>query len=429
MHLKTDKALAKRVGERIRQLRRLRNLAQIDLARDIGIKAGPMNLIEKGNHLPSGKVLYKIAQALGVPIDELFRPSPDTDEPYLLEVEEVTTTKKKDIADPIFKKRVQIGGPRIFPVLGMKKATLGDLRKINRLALTFLALEDLCKAQKRAILPLFFPFVPHEAGIEELVLRVRTALGIGHAVIFDYFELLENAGLRVIVCDFEGDVESLCAYDEANANAFLFIRNKMNPERMLFRLIFELGRIYWHTLTLFSGSLSYELKRSMVQEQEVAKKFAALFLMPAAAVRATVAQTGVEPNLWTFDLLLRLKHRFGVSAEAFLLRLEELNLIEHHLVDEFRAKIYAYYEETKFGEPDTTRRILTPNGRIGDLLHMALIKSSVKDRGELHQIARILERDGILDIAGISKEWVQEALARLDQKAEAEQSEEKEEEE
>ena len=65
--------IAVRVGSRIRKLRELQGITQIKLATDIGIRAGPLGWIEKGKHLPSGRVLYRLAKRLNVRIDDCSR--------------------------------------------------------------------------------------------------------------------------------------------------------------------------------------------------------------------------------------------------------------------------------------------------------------------------------------------------------------------
>ena len=67
--------LAQQVGGRVRAIRRERHLTQAELARRVGIRAGPMNQIEQGRHVPSGRVLFALGRALDVPVDELFKTS------------------------------------------------------------------------------------------------------------------------------------------------------------------------------------------------------------------------------------------------------------------------------------------------------------------------------------------------------------------
>ena len=105
-----------------------------------------------------------------------------------------------------------------------------------------------------------------------------------------------------------------------------------------------------------------------------ARLFAAFLLMPAVAVRQTVGQLGIAPDGWTYELLLRIKHRFGVSAESFCIRLEELGLIETGLAAKFKTRIRAHYAAHDRTEPDGSRRRLNYNGRLGDLLLHARAK-------------------------------------------------------
>ena len=97
------------------------------------------------------------------------------------------------------------------------------------------------------------------------------------------------------------------------------------------------------------------------------------------------------PLHWYFELLLRIKHRFGISAETFLYRLEELDLIDPALVEPLKEKIYDHYDKTRFGEPDFSRRLLAPNGRLWDLV---LTGKEVDDG-----------RDEVLGIEQILKKW------------------------
>ncbi|MCF7849897.1 MAG: hypothetical protein K9M45_13680, partial [Kiritimatiellales bacterium] len=109
------------------------------------------------------------------------------------------------------------------------------------------------------------------------------------------------------------------------------------------------------------------------------------------AIVASVRQTGVAPKQWTWDMLMRLKHRFGVSAESFLYRLEELDLIAAKRRNEIKTQIYAHYEKTGWKEPDSSRRILSPNGRLGDLLLSAELRTS----DELPALRRMLKEAGV----------------------------------
>ncbi len=140
-------------------------------------------------------------------------------------------------------------------------------------------------------------------------------------------------------------------------------------------------------------NLSENENRS-INETRAAKRFAASFLMPETAVRATVAQLGVSKTTWSWELLLRIKHRFGVSAEAFLYRLAELDLMSQNLTAQLQARIKEHYSQTGFAEPDSSRRILNANGRFFDLLLTA--ECIAKEQKEVNEIRELIQEKRII---------------------------------
>ena len=234
-------------------------------------------------------------------------------------------------------------------------------------------------------------------GMEALSEKVRCFAGIEHGVVFDYFELFETLGFRVIVVPLPKKIESFSYYDPLNQNAFFFLTARQNPERQLFCLAYELGNVLILTYSIQQGvelfhndAASDSSGEKPFTAHRAARRFAATFLMPAKAVGDTVEQLGIQKKHWSYELLLRIKHRFGVSAEAFLYRLDELDLIDPSLVQPLKAKIHEHYGKTDFGEPDPSRRLLTPNGRLWDLVLTG--KDSKEGREEVLEIENVLKK-------------------------------------
>jgi transcriptional regulator with XRE-family HTH domain len=65
------------VGGKLRTLREARGLSIRALARASGISANALSVIERGKSSPSVSTLYKVTDALGVPITTLFRTEPE----------------------------------------------------------------------------------------------------------------------------------------------------------------------------------------------------------------------------------------------------------------------------------------------------------------------------------------------------------------
>ena len=67
-------------GQHIRYLRKLRSLTQEEVAHRAGVHVTYLSGIERGMRNPSLKNIRAIAEALGVPVGELFEPEPITSE-------------------------------------------------------------------------------------------------------------------------------------------------------------------------------------------------------------------------------------------------------------------------------------------------------------------------------------------------------------
>ncbi len=378
-----ERELAVRVGARIRQVRMIQHISQSKLAKDIGICAGPLGWIESGKHLASGRVLYRIAKQLNVRIDDLF----DDDNAW--------ESSAPAISDAV---------PVLLPPLDTE-ADAGALKAAHvvcqSVAEQVLALEDLCGAVKMAGIPLYLPFTPTEAGAEHLAARVRQNLGIGSAVVCDYLELFESAGLRIVFMEMPADCETFCGYDRLNRNAFFFINSLLNkqPERQMFRLVFELGRIYWHTRTLYGAAEAQAAAdEPVLDEAQFARRFASCFLMPASAVLTSVAQLGLTPKTRTWDILLRLKKRYGVSAHCFALRLQDLKLSWGDMPKQSPRRYLIKVGNGPFhaenAEPGGNRPQLAMNGRLGDLLLQAEQKAG-KDQKAINAVKRVLRQNAV----------------------------------
>ncbi|TFH34171.1 MAG: helix-turn-helix domain-containing protein [Anaerolineales bacterium] len=73
MDISDKEAVSVDVGVRLRQLRTERGYSIRELARQSGLSANALSLIERGRTSPSVSTLYKISQALDVPITAFFQ--------------------------------------------------------------------------------------------------------------------------------------------------------------------------------------------------------------------------------------------------------------------------------------------------------------------------------------------------------------------
>jgi len=356
------------IGKNIRFYRRSRNWTLKQLASKIGIQEGPLGRIERGLNLPSATVIFKLSQVLNIPTDAIF-------------------------ASRISQAQAVVEADSLFMTTGAESLPAPLLDACRKIMTAFHSLEDVCQVQKYARVPLFVPFEPDYSGMEQLAVVIRNYFGINAAIVFDYFELFENFGLRILVFPFmkqARDIGSVSFYEPGHHNAFFFLNALKNQEKQLFSLALELGKILIFNQIkncnedCFFSPIFKEQERP-ITELRAAKRFAATFLAPAAAVHATVSQLGIDPGSWTWDLLLRIKHRFGVSAELFLYRLSELDLISDEQAQMLQSKIQTFYDNTRYKEPGSSKRNLNPNGRFFDLLLTASALESEETK-EIHDV-------------------------------------------
>ncbi len=275
------------IGQNIRFLRRSKNLTLLQLASQIGIQEGPLGRIEREINLPSASVIYQLTKVLGVSADAIF-------------------------SSDISQVQASSHDGAFFVVLPPRSAAPFPKNLIsacNDIMASFHALEDICGVPKHAYLPLSLSFEPDYKGMDHLASRIREYLGIGNAVVFDYFELFENFGLRIMVFSFQRaakDLDSLSFYEPAFHNAFFFLNSRKNPEKQLFSLCFELGKIIiFNELrrtsdSLFPVSHGKNPDMRLINPERAAKRFAATLLMPEQAVRKTIGQIGVTQENWSW---------------------------------------------------------------------------------------------------------------------------------
>jgi transcriptional regulator with XRE-family HTH domain len=60
------------IGKQIRYLRRIKDISQETLAKQVGVTVGWIGRIERGIHMPNIKLLVKIARAMQVKVKDLI---------------------------------------------------------------------------------------------------------------------------------------------------------------------------------------------------------------------------------------------------------------------------------------------------------------------------------------------------------------------
>ncbi len=86
----SHEALSVDVGLRLHELREAQKISMRALAAKSGLSANALSMIERGRTSPSVSTLYKLADALGVPVTEFFAPGLEKQRTILVRSDERT---------------------------------------------------------------------------------------------------------------------------------------------------------------------------------------------------------------------------------------------------------------------------------------------------------------------------------------------------
>ena len=379
---------ARRIGEAVRALRERRGLQQVELSALSGLSAPQVSAIERGRRPPSLRTLRRVCEALGASVDDLLRAAvgraaPASDEAggsLLPGMQELFRSPEDALFAPL-------------AVRGIVRTTRADslvsplpsqetVEAVERRILDYRRLESLCGAFAGASIPLSLPFPLDAEGAEQLADRVRKLLGLGDSIVLDYVSVLEAHGVRVLFLPLGRGIESLSFYDARSASAFVVLSEETTTEKQLFRMALELAWIYLYT----RGGATAPVPEAAEANRRFAKIFAACFLLPRGAVLAAAASLGAGRGDWSYPLVLRVKRRFGTSAEAFAYRLLELGLLSDTALTGILGAIKSHYASHQNREPGEALPPLARNGRLGDLVERARTVPGAHD--EVLAIAR-----------------------------------------
>lgn len=342
-----------KIGTLVRAWRQKRNLIQKELAGAVGMNTAQLWSIENDRNSPSVRTVARIADALRITLPELLSPPPEDGLP------------SPPVTQPQNFKVLQVNQTDLVQILRTDSSHTLDQASIARLGQKLAKAVDLENHHQVEVptdLPFAFPFSHSESGAAQLARAVRAHLDVGSAIIHDVRILFETHGVRILEVTLPGNMETVTFYNPVRRNFTIFLSHNLihKPWRRDFAFLSEIGRAF-----LFADNY-YTTYRESDRSRRFARHFAAAFLQPEQAVRAAVYSLRVQPNDWTYELLLRLKNRFGVSAETFNIRLKELCLISHKKHNLFAKTIKDYYAANNYDEPQPSSKL--PQNRIGDLL-------------------------------------------------------------
>jgi Zn-dependent peptidase ImmA (M78 family) len=309
---------------------------------------------ERDLDTPSSGVLLRLAQALGVSIDFLFRPQTIS---------------------------VQLQAYRKHAALGVKEQDAIQMR-IQEWLERYLEVESFFPNEERKVsLP---AHAIHSIGqVEDVALELRESWDLGLDPIENLTQLLEDQGIKVgLVSGFEHF--DACTF-MADGIPVIVSKAELPGDRQRFNLGHELGH------------LILDVEKELDSEA-ACHRFVGAFLVPAQAVRF---ELGSRRTTLDMNELYLLKQKYGLSMQAWIFRARDLGIISENtamrLFQHFRANGWHRREP---GEALPTERPLRMERMIyralaEDLISRSRAQELLGEPLQLRWAAEALQQDGV----------------------------------
>lgn len=285
-------------GQRLRLARKKAGLSMRDLAERVtpGISVQAISKYETGRMMPSSAVLVGLGRALDVSLDFLMGGRVASLEG--IEFRKRSGTSAKDRA-------------RVEAIVTEYLENYLVIEEILDLRAPDDAFADLVIDDLRAV-----------EDAEEVADRVRHKWDMGLDPVFSMAALLEDRDVKVIEADLPDRFDGLACEvgrDDGSAVHVIMVSSRANIERRRFSLAHELG----HRIIRGVADPSIRLEKAV-------DRFAGAFLVPAASL---IAEVGEHRSGITRPEIMQLKHVFGVSAAAMLMRLGQTGILPRSIVE------------------------------------------------------------------------------------------------
>lgn len=280
-------------AKRLTQARSLMMLNMTELAEKVGLTRQAISQFEKGM-APSDEKLREIASALGV--NERFFTKPLTH----LEENHNGVPSFRSLSSASAKARKQ--AVSFLEAMAFITDCVSSYVQLPEARIPDFNIKDFINLENE--------------DIEDIAIKTRKHFGLGNGPISNITLLLENHGVVISNIDLHKDLDALCSWFDNRP--FIIVSKKTTAVRMRYDLSHELGHLILHKNLLDISDLEDKEIFKLIEQQ--ANYFAGCFLMPEPSF-------GSEVYGLSFDSMINLKKRWGVSIASMIMRLYNLSII------------------------------------------------------------------------------------------------------
>lgn len=301
-------------GENLRAARKMRGWSLQDLADRVGgITKQALNKYEQGTMKPEGSVLGLLAQVLDVSPNYFFRTNRLELGPVEFRKKARLTVKETDS----IKEKIRDYLERYIEVEGM----LGVEHQFDS------PFKDAAgKARKRR--------VTNAQEIEDAAEATLKEWRLGINPIPNVVETLEEHGVCVLVLDTSSSFQGLATF--VSELPVIVLNGTDTPERRRFTALHELG----HSVLDIIADTEKEL-------EVLCHRFAGAMLLPQEVIWREFGHT--RKRISDYELIA-VKNQYGISAQAIMRRLWDLNVISDSYYKHFCFKMGPNWMEKDFGQ-------------------------------------------------------------------------------
>lgn len=311
------------IAERFKMARQMRGISQRELARRAGVSANAISKYERGLNVPSSGVLIRLSKALDVKIEYFLRPD----------------TYSIQLKAPAFRQLKM--GPKDEVIV--KERVRDWLER-------YLEVEDLLDIDMRSEfhMPLGYPIKVSDIDeVERVAEKLRYEWNLGFDCIESLTDLLEDRSIKVGVIPAPDTFEAITFwYDSTPVVA---VRDGVHGDRQRLSLAHELG----HLMVLPPEEMDNDEGR-----EKVAFRFAGAFLVPESIAKMELGEERTRLDLFELHLL---KHKYGLSMQAWIYRARDLGIIPqkeyHRLFNIFTERNWRQREPGDQIAPEEPKRM------------------------------------------------------------------------
>lgn len=310
------------LGERLKSARKRAGLSLRALGERAGVSAQAISKYERGLDVPGSEVLIRLAKALEISLEWLLRPRP----------------VETQLVAPAYRSHRSLLGTR-------QRAQIEA--QVEEWLERYLTLEDILGEQLSFVLPEIPRKIEQEEDAEDVADVLRRAWNLGEDAIPDLIATIEAQGIRVGIVSGPDHFDALM-FSISPSEPVMIVKSDVPGDRQRLSLAHELGHLILEIPEEWD-------ERNM---EKAAYRFAAAFLAPRAAVRRELGASRARLDWYELHLL---KHRYGMSMQAWIHRAHDLGIISPTTAQEsyrlFREQGWHRQEPGDPYPPERTTRL------------------------------------------------------------------------